>query len=204
MDLSEATSAFFKFYAKWDIENDWDYVQFSVSSNGGEDYTPICGNYSNPTSGNQLGGDGSPVYDGMQADWVQEIICLDDYLGESELFVKFTFFSDEYVTGDGFYFDDISYEAVIDGSLSVFDLDEVSIQLRPNPTDDFLNLNIDQWHFRNDLTYEIYNAIGKKIMGQAFDRPQLKLDVSTFENGVYFLKVMDGNKQLAGTKFIKN
>ncbi len=107
MDLTSATSAMVRFYAKWDLETDYDYVQFSVSTDNGATWIPQCGNYT--VSGTNANGsvqpNNQPVYEGSQMNWVMEEINLSDYLGQIVRF-RFRLGSDGGTVGDGFYFDD--------------------------------------------------------------------------------------------------
>ncbi|MFM7565724.1 MAG: M14 family zinc carboxypeptidase [Flavobacteriales bacterium] len=107
MDLTNATSAMVRFYAKWDIEADYDYVQFSVSTDNGTTWIPQCGNYT--VTGTNANGsvqpNNQPVYEGSQMNWVLEEINLSDYLGQLIKF-RFKLGSDGGSVGDGFYFDD--------------------------------------------------------------------------------------------------
>ena len=107
IDLTTAISAKVTFYAKWDIEANYDYVQFQVSTNGGNSWIGQCGLYT--VAGTDDNGsvqpDGDPVYEGVMSDWVLEDINLSDYLGEV-INVRFRLRSDGGVTEDGYYFDD--------------------------------------------------------------------------------------------------
>lgn len=110
IDLTTATAAAATFYAKWDIEADYDYCQFQVSTNGGATWIGQCGNYTVEGSSTPWNGsvqpDGDPVYEGI-SDWVFEEISLSDYLGQT-IRVRFVMEADGGVTEDGFYFDDFS------------------------------------------------------------------------------------------------
>lgn len=107
IDLTNATGAMISYYAKWNIEADYDYVQFQVSTNGGITWIGQCTNYTVPgTSANaSVQPDNEPVYEGVQSSWVLDEINLSDYLGQV-IKVRFIFESDGGQTGDGFYFDD--------------------------------------------------------------------------------------------------
>jgi PKD repeat protein len=107
VDLTNAISAMVSFYAKWDIEADYDYVQFQVSTNGGNSWIGQCGNYTVPGTDDNgsVQPDGEPVYEGVYSDWVLEEISLSDYLGET-IKLRFRLQSDGGVREDGFYFDD--------------------------------------------------------------------------------------------------
>ena len=67
-----------RFYAKWNIEADYDYVQFLVSTDNGTTWIPQCGNYT--VTGTNANGsaqpNNQPVYEGVQSTWVLEEINL--------------------------------------------------------------------------------------------------------------------------------
>jgi len=109
IDLSNAYAAKISFYAKWNIEADYDYVQFQVSTDGGSTWIGQCGNYTNAgTSANgSVQPNNQPVYDGIMTNWVLEEINLSDYLGQV-IKVRFQLRSDNGTRKDGFYFDDFS------------------------------------------------------------------------------------------------
>ena len=100
-DLTNAIGVFAEFEAQWDIETNFDYVQFLVSANNGP-WEPQYGKYSKKGSVYQ---NQEPVYDGVQMNWVHETIDLSKYIGKN-IKVGFKLVSDDYVNRDGFYFDD--------------------------------------------------------------------------------------------------
>jgi len=109
IDLTNAFAAQISFYAKWNIEADYDYVQFQVSTDGGSTWIGQCGNYTNAgTSANgSVQPNNQPVYDGIMSSWVLEEINLSDYLGQI-IKVRFQLKSDGGTRKDGFYFDDFN------------------------------------------------------------------------------------------------
>jgi hypothetical protein len=111
IDLNGIIEASVEFWAKWNIENDWDMVQFKISTDNGTTWTPLEGSNTNPGSGIGVQTSGEPVYD-ASSDWVKEIISLNDYSGENIKFM-FTIESDGGVTEDGFYFDDFRVNKAI-------------------------------------------------------------------------------------------
>jgi PKD repeat protein len=107
VDLTNASSAMVRFYAKWNLEADYDYVQFLVSIDNGTTWIPQCGNYT--VTGTNANGsvqpNNQPVYEGVQSAWVLEEINLSDYLGQVVKF-RFKLGSDGGTVADGYYFDD--------------------------------------------------------------------------------------------------
>jgi PKD repeat protein len=109
IDLTNAVAAKLNFWAKWDIEADYDFVQLQVSTDNGATWIGQCGLYTVPgTSANgSVQPNNQPVWEGVQSTWVQEEIQLSDYLGQA-IKVRFQLRSDGGTRKDGFYFDDFS------------------------------------------------------------------------------------------------
>jgi PKD repeat protein len=109
IDLTNANAAKISYWAKWDIETDYDFAQFQVSVDNGTTWIGQCGNYT--VSGNNANGSvqplNQPVYEGTMSNWVLEEINLSDYLGQV-IKVRFQLKSDGGTRQDGFYFDDFS------------------------------------------------------------------------------------------------
>lgn len=199
-DLTGATSAHLKFFTKFEIEDNYDFVQILVSSNG-IDFTPMCGTLTEEAVPDQ--GNVGPVYDGNQFDWTLETVCLDDFLGEESVVVKFVLESDGFVQGDGFYFDDVSLE-IEDEIVSITEIPLNVMTVMPNPTNDFVQLTMDAKYFVGDMTYELYDLVGKKLDGAKITNPRQKIDVSHLSPGTYVLKLNVGNTLFSTCKVIKN
>ncbi|NBW31019.1 MAG: PKD domain-containing protein, partial [Flavobacteriales bacterium] len=107
INLTTATSAMVSFYAKWEIEADFDFVQFQVSTDNGATWIGQCGNYTvlGTSANGSVQPENQPIYEGNQVNWVFEEINLSDYLGQQIKF-RFQFQSDGGSVADGFYFDD--------------------------------------------------------------------------------------------------
>ncbi|HBY67644.1 MAG TPA: hypothetical protein DEG69_07760, partial [Flavobacteriaceae bacterium] len=122
--------------------------------------------------------------DGEQNDWVFEEIDLSDYLGESIL-VRFEFKSDGGVTGDGFYFDDLTINIVNDSGLSVSDVSENLFSIYPNPVDDLLNINT----LLDNYSAELFTIQGQRVFVSENNTGSQTLDYSSYGSGIYFLKL---------------
>ncbi|SER01304.1 MAM domain-containing protein, meprin/A5/mu, partial [Hyunsoonleella jejuensis] len=132
LDLSLSTAVLIQFYAKWDLERNYDLVQLEAKSdNAATGWIPLCGRYNKPaatsltnfhltkTTGTHQSGNGETVYDGDSMDkWVMEEIFINAtnntaFLGQSDVEIRFRLKSDSSnreddltTTFDGFYFDD--------------------------------------------------------------------------------------------------
>jgi len=88
----------------YDIENDWDYAYVEVSTDGGVVFESIPGNITtniDPNGSNMGNG-----ITGYSYGWVQGIFDLSSFVGQT-IIVRFHYVTDEYITGEGIYFDDI-------------------------------------------------------------------------------------------------
>ncbi|WP_460220494.1 immunoglobulin-like domain-containing protein [Psychroserpens sp. MEBiC05023] len=132
IDLSNSTTAIIQYYAKWDLERSFDYVQIEGSVNG-TNWTPLCGKLTKPgapnanntysgksSANNNFQPDGQALYDGDTQDkWYMEEVVIDAttnafLLNQSTVFLRFDFRTDgtnrqdSYINVDfeGFTFDD--------------------------------------------------------------------------------------------------
>ncbi len=184
IDLTTATGAALSFFAKWEIENNWDYTQVEVSTNNGGSWEPQCGLYTNAGSTNGFQPEGEPLYDGVQDDWVLEEIDLSDYLGETIL-VRFQFASDGAERRDGFYFDDLKVSIVDDTVLNVDDIVENNFTLFPNPVQDVLNIKTTSPKY----SIEIFNVQGQLVYEREDNSNNTTVNYSSFANGIYVMRL---------------
>lgn len=193
INLTHVLNAGVKFYAKWDIETDYDFVQFQVSNDNGKTWVGQCGKYTVPgTSANgSVQPNNLPVWEGTQSSWVLEEINLSDYIGDS-IKVRFQLRSDGGTTGDGFFFDDFEILYDIDYA-GLADLTLPTFNLIPNPASNSVFVNLMQASM--DTQVLIYTMSGELIASKLVSELTNKIEVNTsdFTNGVYFVQVANGN-----------
>lgn len=188
VDLTYATSGLVRFNAKWEIEDNWDYAQFQISTDDGVNWIPQCGNFTNP--GVQNNGNsqpvGAPLYDGFQTSWILEEINLSDYLGE-EIIMRFVLVSDQFVNEDGFYFDDfqILFNEVPDARVNNEEL--LTLKVIPNPSSDIARIVLPQ--VVSEGSINIIDGTGKQVKVAAIHQPtnKVEMDVTDLQQGVYFV-----------------
>jgi len=105
LNLSSVANPRLSYWTRWDIENNWDYGQAKISTNGGSTWIPLEGMYTNPGTGD-FQPPGQPLYDGTNTSWVKEEILL-NYSNLTNVKFQFQLKSDGYTTRDGWYLDDI-------------------------------------------------------------------------------------------------
>jgi len=114
-NLSDATAAFLSFWVRHRAENFNDKLQIQISTNG-TTWTPVHGKNtvaeSNTTSGGTLSN--KPALTGIRENWTREIVDLNAYKGNADVYLRFEFTSDAANSGyafsedDGFYIDDVN------------------------------------------------------------------------------------------------
>ena len=140
IDLSSTSQALIQFYAKWDLERNYDLIQLEASTNGGGSWNALCGNYNKPSSTSSTNYhlnkntsafrthqslNGDIIYDGDTMDkWVMEEIYIDAtensfLLGQNNVQLRFRLKSDSTnreddltTTFDGFTFDDFKVMSI--------------------------------------------------------------------------------------------
>jgi len=197
--------AFLRFWAKWDIEDAYDYVQVLAKEEGSSTWIPLHGNYS--SYGNNYLDPGDPVYDGIQNEWMMEEISLMDF-ADKDITLRFRFYSDSYVNGDGFYFDDLSVSVIS----TITDIELVEAvknnifisEAYPNPTYDVFNV---QYRLTNNdhALFELFNAFGNQLQSQEISNKNgvITVQVNDLPKGIYYFRIANGNQVSNTLKFIK-
>ncbi len=109
VDLTQAESCSLSFWAKWDIEDNWDCCVLEISDDGGSSWTPLATNHTVAASGQGAQKPtGIPVFEGTQSAWVENVVDLAAWQTESDVRFRFRMKSDTSINEDGFYFDDIA------------------------------------------------------------------------------------------------
>lgn len=174
------------FFARWEIENDYDWVQVQVAREGTNFWEPLCGRFTNTGVPNQIGADEEPLYDGFQTEWVEEDMSLEEYLGD-RVKLRLYIFSDQGVTEDGFYFD----------KLRVNTLRNIPVSTRPTPLDARLDVYpnpvTDELTIATDLAtygYTLRNVLGQTVRTSNAAVGMVRVRVGDLRPGVYLLTVM--------------
>jgi len=196
IDMRQSLSGYLSFYAKWQIESGWDYAQIMAAPIGTNKWSALCGFYTKEGQPEQ--DEGQPLWDGNQLGWVKEQVDLNDYIGK-RVKIKFRLVSDQFVTYDGLYIDDLQFVTLLDASStvpldtgyvdSVVSVNETSendqIKFYPNPA--ISELFIEQ-EAANDLDVVIMDIQGKAVLTRTLNQRRSRLDVSELPSGVYVIQ----------------
>lgn len=73
----------------------------------------------------------------------------------------------------------------------------------PNPTSDFLTLNIKNYEY-DSLRYEFYDLNGRLILSNNIISENTILKMQDYASSIYFLKILNKNKEIKSYKIYKN
>ena len=110
VDLTNAMTATLKYWAWYDIEEDWDYAYLLVSTDNGNHWTLVPATSSRETdpNGQNLGHGFSGLSgNGSEAAWIQETANLNAYAGK-RILLRFAMQNNRSVNNSGFAVDDLS------------------------------------------------------------------------------------------------
>lgn len=79
----------------------------------------------------------------------------------------------------------------------------LSVSAYPNPTTDYLTLEIKKFEYSN-LHFQLYDISGKLLQSEKISGNQTIIVMSNLVPATYFVKVVQGNKEVKTFKVIKN
>jgi hypothetical protein len=204
IDLTDRVYASLSFWAKWDIEAGYDYVQVLISDNNGSTWTALQGKYTHPGNSNQANGE--PLYDGTQNTWVKEEISLEPYL-DKQIKIRFRLISDVYVTGDGYFWDDMTV-TVVDIETGLSDNHplpgENQLSVYPNPASGEVFLKLNNRLPGESGMVKVFDVQGKIVVEKTISvrENELQIDVSGWIPGIYFVNVHSAGTIISSGKFV--
>ncbi len=203
IDLTNATTAVLSFWAKWEIQAGYDYVQVEASTNQ-QVWTPLSGNYTKEGTENQVPGE--PVYDGFQTDWVYEEMSLADFVGQ-EIYLRFLLRANVYITEDGFYWDDLGV-TIIDNNTAVNEPGLSYLKVSgpvPNPASELIRFNVTTGKDAGELSLRVYSSTGKLVLNQPVtNQGEIELPVTGWSKGLYLYQfAIDGHRANSGKFIVK-
>jgi carboxypeptidase T len=184
---ANASKAVLRFWTTWETEITNDYVAPSIEVNSSGVFQPICGKLTRNLPILNL-----PVYDGVQARWLEEEFDLTPFVGKTIRW-RFTLKSNTSFEGDGFYFDDMALSiSTPTGTATQFlEAKDFSIsQNHPNPTAHLTTIDIDFNQQKSQTARLIVTDISGKLVLektlQSVDNQKVVLNTEGWSAGVYF------------------
>jgi hypothetical protein len=78
----------------------------------------------------------------------------------------------------------------------------IHLSAYPNPTTDYLNLRVEDKELK-DLSFQLFDMSGKLLQSQQVNNSQTSIQMSEFVPAMYFIKVLQGSKEVKSFKIIK-
>jgi hypothetical protein len=199
INIQGYTNPRLRFYTMFNIESNWDYGWVRVSTNNGSTWTALQGEYTEPGQGS-FQPPGQPVYDGAISNWVKEEISLASYLS-SQLKIQFQLKTDQGVTRDGWYVDDIGVfiytiptDISGDGDLIyTFSLE----QNYPNPFNPATTVKY-QIPESDLVNLKVFDVLGNEVATLVNEKQpagsyEVEFSASELASGIYLYKLVSGS-----------
>ncbi|MCD4833850.1 MAG: T9SS type A sorting domain-containing protein [Bacteroidales bacterium] len=92
--------------------------------------------------------------------------------------------------------------SVVTGIYEAKDIN-LSVSAYPNPTTNYLTVKVENYETEN-LTLQLYDMQGKLLQSEKITGNQTSIVMSNFVPATYFVKIIQGNKEVKVFKIIKN
>jgi hypothetical protein len=183
LNFSGAISAEISFWTKYSLESSYDYMYLEISTDG-------------------LNWEQLDSFTGAMNTWVQRAYILDDYIGESNVIIRFRFTSDIYVEEDGMYIDDL--EITVSGigiNEDLLSSGKDGIVFHPNPATNMTTIDI-YLEKAGPVTLRLYDAKGqlvKTISDKWMNAgPHAEeFDVTNLQSGIYYGTMESNGRKLS-------
>lgn len=134
-----------------------------------------------------------PILTGRISEWTEFSAMLPNIDHKDTLLFRFTFISDSIQTDKaGWILDEIKLLIHTEGTPEIEIQNEVSTF--PNPAN--ISIVISNSAFQNGLYISVYNIQGQLFFNQPMQQAKTEIDISQFENGVYFVRVFGANTNI--------
>ena len=192
-DLISSQEAYLSFWAKWDIERQFDFAQIRISKDG-SDFMPVCGKYAEMT-GHLNAPSNEPFYHGEKSAWVKEEIDLTDFVGH-QIRIQFRLKTDEEITADGFYFDDLTVVSVPSQPTVPEQHEPTHWWISPNPAKASTTFRlIEPMQFQYDMgSFTLLSPHGKRLITQSIhpNGDSFVIKMNDIPSGLYYYCVQFG------------
>lgn len=81
---------------------------------------------------------------------------------------------------------------------------EPLVKVFPNPVQDELAIEFQEYDNQHDIKLEIYNSLGELVHSELGNLPYQRINVHDFSSGIYFYNLYIANQLIKTGKFIKN
>jgi carboxypeptidase T len=185
---TEADTVLLTFFARWEIETNFDYLQVSALDENGNFLAHLCGKYTVPGEGG-FQPEGEPLYEGNQSTWVEEQMDLSDFIGQT-IRLRFRMVSDGGVQQDGFYLDDLAitaYDPTLPSAINLPLDPPTNFLCFPNPASD--HFYIDYPVMEDSPLIEVWDAQGRQVWSQKASLRPARLETTGWPSGLYMVQL---------------
>jgi carboxypeptidase T len=190
INLTGAVNPRIEFFTKWAIELGYDYARFQLSTNSGTSWINMTGRFTSVVGG-------QPSYHGNQS-WVYEQINLNPYIGQN-VRVRFYYYTDGGIPGDGYYFDNFRVVNYTDGPVGIaHNGNEIPksyalYQNYPNPFNPVTKIKFDL-PVNSQVQIKVFDVLGREVTTLVDQnlKPgsyEFEWNASEVSGGVYFYKI---------------
>jgi carboxypeptidase T len=184
-----------RFLARWDIETNYDIFRVEISTDGST-WTPLAGRHTATGSGSGRQSISQPGYDGIQHEWVEEVMDLDAYVGRDVL-LRCILETDASMTREGVFLDNIrilTYDAPLtDVPETALPMAFILQQNYPNPFNPTTTLGFSLPRV-SPVRLVLYDMLGRELVTLAegirhAGSYEVVVNASGLASGVYFCRM---------------
>ncbi len=168
-----------KFWHQYRLETGWDYGHFEIDNNIG--WWQIL-----------------DEYNGMQSSWNQVSYSLSAYSGQT-VRIRYRFLSDQSVTDEGWYIDDVEMPIIIgvEEQISTLEALTPTLQIYPNPFSKKMDIRYQVVNF-DEVSLNIYDVSGRLVKQFGHSAIRLSEQITWYGTdehglnlpaGVYFIRL---------------
>jgi carboxypeptidase T len=191
INLTGAVNPRIEFFTKWAIELGYDYARFQISTNSGASWINMNGRFTSVVGG-------QPSYHGNQS-WVYEQINLNPYIGQN-IKVRFYYYTDGGIPGDGYYFDNFRVVNYTDGPVGIThngsEIPEIYAlyQNYPNPFNPATKIKFDL-PVSSVVKIKVFDVLGREVTSLVNQNLQpgsyeVEFNALNYPTGVYFYRIV--------------
>lgn len=191
ISLENSIFAELSFMTRFNIEKNWDYVQVLISTDN-QTWTALEGNYTSAGSENQA--ENEPLYHGSNDEWVLEKIDITEY-ANNDIWLKFIIVSDSYVVDEGFYFDDLTVNALKasedddDDDVNIYDYNiNEDFNIFHNRNTGNLVIQIPNQKSNKNINVKLSDISGRVMFNGSYEvSSTLRIPLNDFNPGIYIV-----------------
>jgi hypothetical protein len=106
------------------------------------------------------------------------------------------FYNEEFAGASAVFIEDVVTEDNPTTSTNDFAIETINLEVFPNPTADYIEINLDRNLVERDMELSVYSLEGKKLKSQILSRSSTVIELNSLESGVYLIEVLSSTKRM--------